>query len=174
MRVRSAFLVTYIRDIVFSANDGIITTFAVVAGVAGAQFGPTVVIALGFANLLADGLSMAAGNYLGVESEQEAEETRVSWRHRKRIDRPFQHGAAAFVAFVSAGFFPLIPYLFPLLDDAFRLSLLITAGCLFGVGAARTRVTHRNWMRSGLEMLVVGGIAATVAYVVGVVIGRIT
>lgn len=171
MRVRSAFLVTYIRDIVFSANDGIITTFAVVAGVAGAQFGHKVVIALGFANLLADGLSMAAGNYLGVESEQEAEETHTPWRHRKRIDRPFQHGAAAFVAFVTAGFFPLIPYLFPLFGDAFRLSTFITVGCLFGVGAARTHVTHRNWFRSGLEMLLVGGVAAAAAYLVGIVVG---
>lgn len=163
----------YIRDIVFSANDGMITTFAVVAGVAGAQFSSQVVIALGFANLLADGLSMASGNYLGVESEQEAEETHTPWRYRKRIDRPFQHGAAVFVSFVSAGFFPLIPYLFPFFGDPFRLSTLITAGCLFTVGAARTRVTHRNWFRSGLEMLIVGGIAATVAYVVGIVIGRI-
>ncbi len=62
---------SYIRDVVYGANDGIITTFAVVAGVAGASLSPNIVLILGFANLLADGLAMAIGNYLGTKSEQE-------------------------------------------------------------------------------------------------------
>lgn len=62
---------TYIRDVVYGANDGIITTFAVVAGVAGANLSSNIVLILGFSNLLADGLAMAIGNYLGTKSEQE-------------------------------------------------------------------------------------------------------
>ena len=58
----------YIRDLVFSANDGLVTTFAVVAGVAGAGLAPAVVVILGLANMLADGLAMALGNYLGTKS----------------------------------------------------------------------------------------------------------
>ena len=42
---------TYIRDVVYSANDGIITPFAVVAGVAGAGLSPKIILILGFANL---------------------------------------------------------------------------------------------------------------------------
>ena len=61
----------YLSDAVYGANDGIITTFAVVSGVAGAALEPKVVLILGFANLLADGLSMAVSNYLGTKSEQE-------------------------------------------------------------------------------------------------------
>src|SRR3989344_4602597 len=60
---------TYIRDAVFVANDGIVTTFAVVAGVAGANLPLSTVLILGFANLLADGLAMGLGNYLGIKSE---------------------------------------------------------------------------------------------------------
>ena len=56
---------TYIKDFVYGANDGIVTTFAVVAGVAGASLSSTVILILGFANLLADGLAMAIGNYFG-------------------------------------------------------------------------------------------------------------
>lgn len=59
----------YIADVVFGANDGIITTFAVVAGATGAELATVVVIILGFANLVADGLSMGLGNYLGKRSE---------------------------------------------------------------------------------------------------------
>lgn len=61
----------YLKDIVYGANDGIITTFAVVAGVAGASLDSNVVILLGIANLLADGFSMAASNYLGSKSERD-------------------------------------------------------------------------------------------------------
>ncbi|PJE64826.1 MAG: hypothetical protein COU90_01005 [Candidatus Ryanbacteria bacterium CG10_big_fil_rev_8_21_14_0_10_43_42] len=60
----------YIKDIVYGANDGIITTFAVVAGVAGAGLDATVVLLLGLASLIADGFSMAASNYLGSKSEK--------------------------------------------------------------------------------------------------------
>ena len=59
----------YLKDIVYGANDGIVTTFAVVAGVAGAGLDATIVIILGIANLMADGFSMATGNYIGTKSE---------------------------------------------------------------------------------------------------------
>ena len=62
---------TYIKDAVYAGNDGIVTTFAVVAGVAGASLGPVIILVLGFANLLADGFSMATGNYLGTKSESD-------------------------------------------------------------------------------------------------------
>jgi VIT1/CCC1 family predicted Fe2+/Mn2+ transporter len=61
----------YIHDIVYGANDGIVTTFAVVSGVAGAALSPAVIIILGFANVIADGLSMALGNYLSHKSRQD-------------------------------------------------------------------------------------------------------
>lgn len=58
-----------LRDVVYGAIDGSVTTFAIVAGVAGAGLSPFVIVALGFANVLADGFSMAAGNYSGTKVE---------------------------------------------------------------------------------------------------------
>ena len=57
----------------FSAIDGAVTTFAIVAGVVGAELSTKVIIALGIANVLADGFSMAAGNYSGTKAELEFE-----------------------------------------------------------------------------------------------------
>ncbi|RBI86712.1 hypothetical protein DRV85_04620 [Rhodosalinus halophilus] len=59
----------YLRDVVYGAIDGSVTTFAIVAGVAGAGLSPFVIVALGIANVLADGFSMAAGNYSGTKAE---------------------------------------------------------------------------------------------------------
>jgi VIT1/CCC1 family predicted Fe2+/Mn2+ transporter len=58
-------------DAVLGASDGIITTFAVVAGSAGGQLSTNVVIVLGLANLIADGFSMAVSNYLSTRSRRE-------------------------------------------------------------------------------------------------------
>lgn len=59
----------YIQDIVYGGNDGIVTTFAVVAGTVGAAMPHYIIVILGLANLLADGLSMATGAYLSLRSE---------------------------------------------------------------------------------------------------------
>ena len=73
----------YLRDTVYGAIDGAVTTFAIVAGVVGAGLSPGVIIALGIANVLADGFSMAAGNYSGTKAELDdiARLRRVEGRH---------------------------------------------------------------------------------------------
>ena len=61
----------YLRDWIYGGIDGAVTTFAVVSGVVGAELSPIVILILGFANLVADGFSMAASNYLGTKAEHE-------------------------------------------------------------------------------------------------------
>lgn len=61
----------YVRDWIYGGIDGAVTTFAVVSGVAGAELSATIVLILGFANLIADGFSMAASNFLGTRAELE-------------------------------------------------------------------------------------------------------
>jgi VIT1/CCC1 family predicted Fe2+/Mn2+ transporter len=65
---------SYLRDFVYGSVDGLVTTFAVISGVAGAGLASGDVLVLGFANLLADGFSMAMGNYLGMRAEIETRE----------------------------------------------------------------------------------------------------
>lgn len=65
---------SYLHDFVYGAVDGAITTFAVVAGVAGANLDETIVIILGGANLIADGFSMAVSNFLGSRAERQRRE----------------------------------------------------------------------------------------------------
>ncbi len=61
----------YLRDWIYGGIDGAVTTFAIVAGVVGAQLSASIIIILGLANLAADGFSMAASNYSGTKSEQD-------------------------------------------------------------------------------------------------------
>lgn len=73
----------YIRDFIYGGIDGAVTTFAVVAGVAGAALQWHIVLILGFANLLADGFSMAASNYLGTKAERDDYQRleKIEYRH---------------------------------------------------------------------------------------------
>ena len=151
----------YLPDLVYGANDGIITTFAVVCGVVGASLSQTVIVILGFANLLADGFSMGASNFLARRSNVESiEESGGADAAR--------HGVATIAGFVLAGAIPLVAYLAPIPDDA-RLPAAVglTAAALFTVGASRSLVTRRGYLRSGSEMLLVGALAAIVAYAIG-------
>jgi VIT1/CCC1 family predicted Fe2+/Mn2+ transporter len=75
--------VSYIRDWVYGGIDGTVTTFAVVAGVVGADLSTKALLILGAANLFADGFSMAAANFSGTKAEIEEYEVvrRMEERH---------------------------------------------------------------------------------------------
>ena len=77
-----------IEDFVYGATDGAVTTFAIVAGVVGASLSPSIVIILGFANLFADGFSMAMGNYLSTRSRIEYIERERHRQSKEVQDRP--------------------------------------------------------------------------------------
>lgn len=62
---------SFLRDWIYGGIDGAVTTFAVVSGVAGASLSAKVIVILGIANLVADGFSMAVGNYSGTQSERD-------------------------------------------------------------------------------------------------------
>jgi vacuolar iron transporter family protein len=73
---------SYLRDWVYGGIDGTVTTFAVAAGVAGANLSTGIVLILGCANLLADGFSMAAANYSGTKAEREEFDRLLQVEHK--------------------------------------------------------------------------------------------
>jgi vacuolar iron transporter family protein len=151
----------YLPDPVFGACDGIITTLAIVSGVVGAALSTTVILILGFANLLADGFSMGASNVLSRRSDAQAHPLPT-------LATASRHGIATFIGFVVAGIVPLSAYLLPWFEGVrFAGAAVLALATLFAVGAGRAFFTRRGWLGSGLEMLSIGALAAAVAYAVG-------
>lgn len=158
----------YIRELIYGANDGIITTFAVVAGVAGGDLPARVILIVGAANLFADGLSMAAGNYLSIRSHESVLETQGLPEEEAF---PFRHAGATFAAFVVAGVVPLTPYLVPAWTvDRFASSVALTLLAMFAVGASRAWIADVRWWRAGCEMLGLGASVAAIAYGCGALV----
>ena len=221
----------YIKSTIYGGLDGIITTFAVVAGVAGASLSSGIVLILGLANLLADGLSMAIGDYLSTRAELEyAASNRVKeaqaikdnpddikseiehlyrkkgigeedarllsdtlskyrtiWLETVMLEK---HGIAeerespvinAFVTFFSFGLFgfmPLLAYVLAIYipffaTHSFVIACSLTGVTLFLLGMQKMRFTRAFWLTSGMEMLIIGGVAALVAYGIGVLLAGV-
>jgi vacuolar iron transporter family protein len=158
----------YLPDLVYGANDGTITTFAVVCGVVGAGLSSRIILILGFANLVADGVSMGASNFLSRRSFADASE-RADRREAAR------HGSATTAGFVVAGTIPLLAYVSPLASASrFGAAVALTLVTLFAVGASRALVTKLGWVRSGAEMLLVGAAAAVFAFAIGALASALT
>ena len=138
----------YIRDLVYGANDGIITTFAVVAGVTGGSLSTIAVLIVGMANLAADGVAMGVGNLLAIRSHESA--LAAAGRPEEEA-YPWKHGMATLLAFVLAGVIPLLPYMLPVPESArlpastlLTLRVALRRRCGAGDGHARSLVEGRD------------------------------
>ncbi len=159
----------YLAEFVYGAIDGTVTTFAVISGALGAALSPGVVIILGFANLLADGFSMAVSNYLSEKSEGKLHEKNGDDLHHKY---PFRTASATFISFVVIGFIPLISFVFSFVhpfikENQFSIAIVLTAVAFAIIGYFRAWVTEENKTLSILETLLIGGAAAIIAFGVG-------
>jgi VIT1/CCC1 family predicted Fe2+/Mn2+ transporter len=161
----------YIRELIYGSNDGLITTFAVVAGVAGGGLSLAVVLIIGAANLVADGLSMAVGNYLSIRSHESVLEAQELPEEEAS---PLRHATATFAAFVLAGSIPLVPYMvgaWPF--DRFASSVSLTLAGMFIVGASRALIANVRWWTAGFEMLGLGAVVASLAYGSGALVAAV-
>lgn len=214
----------YLGEFVYGGIDGAVTTFAVVAGAVGAGLDNAVIIILGFANLLADGLSMSIGAYLSSKSEKdnyekhkkieywevdnlpetESLEIKEIFKEKgfegelleKVVDTitadkdrwvdvmmkdelmmseqtksPVKIGTVTFISFFFIGLVPLLIYLvdflFGPIGNLFLYTSVLTSIAFIFIGFLKTYVTETSKLKGILETVVLGVIAATVAYFVG-------
>ena len=213
-------------DFIYGSIDGAVTTFAIVAGVVGAALPAGIILILGFANLFADGFSMAAANYQASKArnefvqmkriqeeweidnlaEQERDEIREIYREKGFKDElledvvriitsrrkvwvdtmmkeelglienernPMDSSVSTFVGFNIIGIIPLIPFMIFMMmgidtnSEAFIYSTIFVLAAFFLVGMIKGKIVKKSMMYSGIITLIIGGIAAIVAYMVG-------
>lgn len=161
----------YLGDFVYGGIDGCVTTFAVVAGASGAGLDSSIVIILGFANLLADGFAMSIGAYLSERTDQENHRQRFSVPEQEPRKRPLLKGAATWIAFLLVGLIPLLIYVMDYWNalgvNLFLWASVLTAAGFVLIGWLKARVTGRPIFRSIAETLLLGTLAALVAYFTG-------
>src|SRR5918995_2535453 len=219
---RKASLLGEIREAVFGAQDGLVSTLAVVSTVAGASSERHVVLIAGIASGLAGIFSMAAGEYIGTKSQREIFDAQIVDERAEVHERPGEAQAEiAFMfeedglprhsavhvaeimarhpevllktmvqkelgldvapeegspmqgALVMGGAFglgaipPILPHLLLSGTTAVIGSVALTLAVLFGIGAVKSRWTHRSWLASGAEILALGAVAGVAGYFFG-------
>lgn len=215
----------YLPEFVYGGMDGCVTTFAVVAGSAGAELSTSVVLILGFANLIADGFSMSVGNYLSSKSERERYERHMRvekwevenmpeaetqeireiyaakgmrgalleevvatitadkkrWVKEMMLNElnmtpsdknPVRSAMTTFLSFNLMGLIPLSVYIADAVTDLdsaylFPVTSLLTAASFVGIGFLKATVNQKSRPVSVAETLVLGAVAATLAYFAG-------
>lgn len=169
----------FIGEFVYGWIDGIITTFAVVAWATGWNLNVNVILILGFANLIADGVSMSVWNYLSTKAEI-ARYTKENWYAPKDIIAPLLTATATLVSFILVGFIPLLIYVLQAAGavELTNRSLFWGASVLTGVGflligIIKSRVTETSMIKSVFETLSLWVIAAILAYYVGFFLEKI-
>ena len=85
------------------------------------------------------------------------------------IRSPLKAAFSTFSAFVVCGLVPLLPYLFDI-PNAFVISSFLTGATFFIIGSVKSRWSTSSWLRSALETLFVGALAAVLAYAVGILL----
>lgn len=174
----------YLGEFVYGAIDGTVTTFAVVAGAAGANLSSKVIVILGFANLIADGFSMGASAYLSAKSERDLKlrnhrEAGGKEDEHDHGETPLQDGLTTFGAFVVVGLVPFILYVIDGIfafnisaDNLFLWSAILTGLTFIAIGLLKARVTKTQQFKAAAETLLLGAIAAALAYVLGDLLGK--
>lgn len=161
-----------IRAGIFGVQDGIVSNFGLIMGVAGAQFSPEAVLISGVAGIASGAMSMGAGEYVSVRTQRELLEAGNVVDEGQNVN-PYRAAAANGLLFASGGVIPLLPFLVADGMTAVVASVLLSVLALFGAGAISSRLTRRNPWRSGLRLLVIGGGAGLLGYLVGSAVGSL-
>jgi len=213
-----------VRDVIFGANDGLVSILALVAGVYGAITESHPILIAGIAGAVAGAISMGAGAYLSAKSEKEVTEKESDRKGIKRKGTPeeeknnlikfyqargFKRQEAEVVAdrvaaqvessesytigeevgltseeswpptkaalftglsFAVVSLIPILPFAFMQVNPAVITAAIASIGCLFVVGASKAIFSRQSWVRSGVEMMMIGALASVATYAIGLVI----
>lgn len=143
----------YYSEIIYGGVDGLITTFAIIAGSTGGELSNKIVLMLGLSSIVADAFSMGSSSYL-------AEKVRVDGK------KAFKVAMITFFSFLLIGLFPLLPYILKL-NEPFKLSSYAMILLLFILGYAKDYSIY-----SGMETLLIGGFAAVIAFYVARIVAK--
>src|SRR3972149_4525816 len=86
----------------------------------------------------------------------------------ENFDNPLKVGMVMGISFVLGGLPLIFPYLFiPDCRNALKVSIAISLLALFGLGVGKTALTRTHWLKSSLEVIILGSLAAGVGYILG-------
>lgn len=152
----------YVRSSIFGIEDSLVSTTGLIAGVAASGADKRFVIVAGLVAVAVEAISMGAGEFISEDTEHNLDKGKDS-------GSPIVGGIIMFLSYIAAGMVPLLPIIFFPEQYAMVVSIVAAAIGLFVLGLVKGRATRRSSLRNGLQVLIVGGIAAAIGIAVGLV-----
>ncbi len=172
-----------LRDFVFGFNDGAVTTLVVIVTLVVIGIDNFIIILAALANIFGAGIAFTLGDYISVKSQMNfiksfSSNKKLSKHEKleiidiiKGFDKPEKIALTAFSAFILSGLLAILPFFILQSFNSLITSLFIVFGSVFIVGLYRSKYTHKNKIRSGIEMVIIAGLALLSAYIIGTFIG---
>lgn len=153
----------FLRNFVFGAEDGLVSTVGLLSGVSFAGLGNREIILSGVILILVEAISMAAGTYISEDSEKELDPTDK--------DNQLNDALVMFFSYAMIGLIPLLPYI--VADNtrtAFYWSIILSLGALFCVGLFKGYYVHKRPLYGAIKITLIGAVVIAVAVLVGALI----
>lgn len=154
---------SHLREIVMGAQDNLTNVLAVVLGVAIGSGDVSTVALAGLAAGIAEAISMGGVLYTATKAERDL----ASAAGAPSARHPVGAAVATFLAALVAALIPLAPFAVLPLGSAMAAAAVLSVVALFGIGAWTGTITGGGWWRSGARFVLIGGLAASAAAVVG-------
>ncbi len=162
MKYRRKISPDYLHSGFFGVEDSLVSTTGALAGIAITATSKEAILATALVIIAVESTSMAASEFISEQTEEDVEK-------EKMPASPLVSGLIIFVGYVVAGMIPLIPYLVLPHMQAIPVSIAAALTGLFFLGIYKGKVSHKSPARSALEVLIIGGIAATIGLAVGII-----
>lgn len=159
---------SYLRNFVFGVEDSLVSTVGLLSGIAIAGIETKEIILTGLVLIFVEAFSMGSGSFLSEYSAEEFIEKKET-----SPSSSFLNALIMFISYFISGFIPLAPYLFTPPSSAFFLSIALSLATLFLLGIFGAFVSKTNFLKNGLRMLIIGGIAIAVGIAAGKIANQI-
>lgn len=159
---------SYVRNFVFGVEDSLVSTVGLLSGIASGGVSQKTIFLTGTVLIFVEAFSMGIGSFLSEESAEE-------YLHRR--EAPLRHtlldAIIMFISYFVAGFIPLAPYFFLGGGESIWVSIGISLVALFVLGLTSGRLFRISIFKSGVRMLIIGGLAIAVGMAVGGLVIRL-
>lgn len=143
----------YFRNLIFGAEDSLVSTVGVMFGVASASYDKSNILLTGLIVIAVESLSMGAGSFLSESSTNEFE--------KEEHQNPIISGLIMFSSYFFTGFIPLAPYMFFEVNTAKYASVLVTLLALFLLG-----FLPKKSLKGGMRMTLIAGAAVLLGFLI--------
>lgn len=153
----------YLRSSLFGFEDSLVSTTGMVVGISIGSQNIKFILLAAFVTIAVEAVSMAAGEFLSDEAVHELDK-------KQRNDNTIIASAVMFISYILGGLIPVIPVILLPLDQGIIGSVIAAFIGLFVLGFIKGKIVKVNRVKSALQMLVIGGIAAAIGVMVGLIL----